>query len=356
MKKILVNKQKFILILFAIIILIIAKVLLFVYLDDKYLYDSYYLLSFMNGNYTSNISVNFAAHFFDFFNIFSFHTILEWNIFLAIIGNIIVLLIILLKKEKYSFIEYIFILISLFLLDLYVFTLSKEFIQFLIFLIMYLIIINLKIPLNIKVIIVTIILFLEAVYFRVYYGLIGMLFIFIYAFDYLFFKDKKKSYLIFIVLITLILGVYFIKLISYDNLKAIINARQLINIDRQNSKDAITIINDLFFHKNLYFSFVINYFLNFLRMNIPLELIFKGIKYIPYIILQIFITFNIFKFSKKIDKNNILVYLLIICFLVVSVLFEPDFGSFLRHQSAFLLFYFEMIISNQDNYMKLIDI
>nr|WP_288305904.1 hypothetical protein [uncultured Romboutsia sp.] len=107
-------------------------------------------------------------------------------------------------------------------------------------------------------------------------------------------------------------------------------------------------INDIFGENTNYFKFIFNYIINAFRMMFPIELITKGIKYIPFIIYQLFITTNILNLGKKLSRNNILIFATIVSFMMISIIFEPDFGSFIRHESALTLLLLEMNVINEN--------
>jgi len=130
-----------------------------------------------------------------------------------------------------------------------------------------------------------------------------------------------------------------------------------------------TLISDVFQQipgqKNILL-FVLNYFINLVRIVIPIEVLWKslsrGIIYVPLqlatnllILLYIKVVSNFYKFKTittiqktvKIKEyyiiKNIVVY--IVSFYMVSALFEPDFGSFFRHSTSLLPFLFYLLFS-----------
>ena len=71
----------------------------------------------------------------------------------------------------------------------------------------------------------------------------------------------------------------------------------------------------------------------------PFELIRGELYYYLFLIYQLFITFKIFKLiSKEIKGRNTKTQQAALCiycgFLLGSALFEPDFGSWVRHESV----------------------
>ena len=318
----------------------IIKYFQFHFLPAKYFYDSNKILRMVLYNIRyKDLAYDFTANLFSYFIGFFFS---------------IILFIILLKNKKYSLEQYLFIYSSVALLNIYIFNISKDIIQFIIFLIIYLILKNERFKNKKKVILITSLLLLESVFFRVYYAIMAVMIIAIY---YLYNKllynkeiNKKTVTKIITLSLTIFFSVVFIvSLISNNNYQRIIHARYGVNSLRSNDMDANTMINDLFGRNNTYFTFVFNYIMNAFRLMIPIELLVKGIKYIPFIIYQTYLTILIFKSSKKINKQNVLLLITIISFLIVSIIFEPDFGSFIRHESAMFLMFLELTMINKHN-------
>lgn len=325
---------------------IIIKLFMYKILPEKYFYDSNRILLIMQGKTKlTDMSFSFVSNIFKKINILHFKTLEQWGWLIGVIFSII-LISILLKNKKYNFVQYIFIYASVALLNIYVFGLSKDIIQFVFFLAIYLILssnlTNLK-----KLIVSCIILIFEAMNFRIYYLIMAMLMVTIYYIYIIFIKNKKldKKSVFKIVVISFIaffIEVYIVQMISVDNYTQILLARSSVNQYRENSADAVTQIVEIFGTNTTYFTFIKNYIANAIRMLLPFELLFISPKYILFLIYQLFVTYNIFKMSKNINDSNIMWLNVIISFIMVSVIFEPDFGSFVRHESTAILFLLEI--------------
>jgi hypothetical protein len=100
---------------------------------------------------------------------------------------------------------------------------------------------------------------------------------------------------------------------------------------------ASSMIYDQIEHNGNLNLFMLNYVINSIRMIIPIELIKGGVGYAPFLIFQvlllIYIVINI-KNIRTIEDKNMLALSVFIAFFMGSVLFEPDFGSFARHEAA----------------------
>ena len=84
-------------------------------------------------------------------------------------------------------------------------------------------------------------------------------------------------------------------------------------------------------------------------MLFPIELLLLGPKYFIYVLYQLMITLVVLKNTKNINKysprRRIALYIYI-AFLMGSATFEPDFGSWIRHEAV--LFPIFMLISGFD--------
>lgn len=238
-----------------------------------------------------------------------------------------------------------FIIASCALLNIYVFNLSKDIVQFIYFFLIYLILKS-KMKNKNKLILCCVILMHEALNFRIYYAIMAMIMVTIYFIYIFLIKNKelnKKSFIkiILIFIFAFFVEVFFVQLISADNYDAILRARYSVNIWRQNSADAVTIINDPFGRNTSFFLFICNYLVNFVRLNFPIELLFKSLKYTPFLIYQMYIFYLIVRGVRNINSENILLADAIISFIIISTIFEPDFGSFIRHEAALVLLFIE---------------
>ena len=83
--------------------------------------------------------------------------------------------------------------------------------------------------------------------------------------------------------------------------------------------------------------FTLDYLIMLVRMMIPVELLTFGPKYWPYVAYQVMITFYVIMALKNIKRNhkskNVALYVYL-GFLCGSATFEPDFGSWVRHEAA----------------------
>lgn len=343
------TKNKLLLAFFVFPLTILAKFIQFTFLPKKYFYDSGHILAVMNGSSLTDKSYSFTANFYNSINILKLTTIFQWSILLSLIAAIILFFYLLKTKRSFAAKEYIFIYVTIFLLNIYVFNLSKEVIQILIFALCVLVINSSRIKdIKIKIAIISGIFVLESIYFRIYYLILATLVPIIYFFVK---NDRKIKPIraILMVLAIFLLEAFVTSLILPDGYSQIITARSSVNDMRLQlgDKDANTMILEVFGQNNNFFTFSVNYILDFFRLVLPVELFAKGIKYSIFAVYQIVITYIIvasLKNNRK-DTRKLLALSAIIGFMMISAIFEPDFGSFVRHQTC--IYPFMTIIINE---------
>ena len=296
-------------------------------------------------------SYAFPLMFHRLLNFLPFDSAFEWGIFWALIMNVIFFIILLKKYRTYTLTEYIFIYASMFILDVFVFNINKDIVQCLIILILYEITL-IKIKNIYKVLAVCIILFLESMFFRSYYIFAALTIIIVYfIFNRKLSKDKK-SWLkaTVLILLLLFLAIFFAQFIDNEAYNQLLERRDTLAEDL----DANTIISDMM-PGDGYFNYCLNYIINLFRMLFPIELLFKGIKYIPFFIYQTFLSINILKGIKSLNKTNILNLSFVVGYWLMLFASESDFGTLVRHQAILLPFYLDIIRNNINNRKKLKD-
>lgn len=342
-----IKKNFLLLIFFMAIETIFLKTFMYDLLPNKYFLDAGHILGVMNGIAGTDKSYSYVASIFNMINVFGFTNIQQWGYLIAMIF-VPILIKCISKYRNYNQVELIFIFAAFTLLNIYVFGISKDIIQFVYFLFIFIILSNKKLKNVSKIILICLVLLLEAYFFRIYYAIMAMLIVTIYFIYINFINEKKVDKKQFVKIIILsfslfFLEIYVVQLLSYDNYDAILNARYSVNIWRVNDANAATIINDLLGQNTNYLKFIGNYVINFIRLLFPFELIFKGIKQIIFAIYQIFITTMLIKSCKKINYNNCLWIITLLSFIMISTIFEPDFGSFVRHETAAILIVLEVV-------------
>lgn len=331
-----ITKNKLLLAFLVFPLTILAKYVQFTFLPKKYFYDSEHILAVMNGSKLTDRAYTFTADFFNSVNFLNLSTLFQWSILLSSIASIILFVYLLKTKKNFGVKEYIFIYVTIFLLNIYVFNLSKEVIQILIFLLCALVINTDRIKnVKSKIALISGIFILESIYFRVYYLILATLVPIIFFFIK---NDKKIKPMraVSIVLVIFLVEAFVASIILPNGYSQIITARSSVNDMRiqLGDRDANTMIMEVFGQNTSFLTFSANYIFDFFRLTLPVELFTKGIKYSIFAIYQITLTGLVATSLKvsKIDKRNILALSVIIGFMMISAIFEPDFGSFIRHQ------------------------
>lgn len=347
MKKILIRKDTLFFISLIFIEFIAIKIFQFNFLPAKYFYDSNKILDMiLYGTRYNDLAYDFSAQIFSKINILNLDSLEKWAYFIGTIFTCI-LFILLLKRKEYSKWQYLFIYTSIALLNIYVFNLSKDIIQFAIFLIIYLVLLLKKIDSFKKMILIAGIILAESFLFRIYYAIMAMNIVTMWIIYKTIIEKKRLNKRVFIKLVIIALIAFFteifiVSMINNDNYQRILYARYGVNSLRTNDMDVNTIINDPLGENTNYFKFVLNYIINLIRLMIPLELLLKGMKYIPFVIYQIAIIWLLVKSCKKANEKNALTIIVILSFIIISIIFEPDFGSFIRHESSLFLLFLDL--------------
>lgn len=268
-------------------------------------------------------------------NVFNLKTYEGFELVITILYSLIIYVLLCRTKRIISIEKFIFLSFSVIVLSIFDFTLAKEPIQMIYFIVMYLIILNNNISDKAKNSLIAIMFLIISITFRNYYILaVGFYIVAQLAFKII--LNKVRLHTIFKVLIFLfIMGFsYYILLVLASNIMPDV-FNELIRV-RTRSGSANTEIVNIFGGSNLII-FAFNYILIVIRLMFPIELIFAGVKYFPFIVYQFIITALTIKSIKNISTNlfykNIALYLYI-GFLFCSATFEPDFGSWIRHEGV----------------------
>ena len=330
------------------LVLMFAKVIQFTVLPEKYFYDSKNILA-NSIQMTNSIDSAYrcAATIFKTINIFGFNSLIEWAIFLTVVFMPTIYGLVKKNVDKLNLYDFCFVEASILLLGIYVLNISKDIIQFTIFTILYILLVTKRIKKDRTRLILCSVLFVcESLIFRSYYILAAVFSVLLYFMMVVTNKkrNKKRNILLTFSMIILILTGFMMaaRMIMPQEYSKLISVRYATNFYREGSMDAVTQINDLIPTFNQSLSLIIwvaNYIINSIRMMFPVELIVKGIKYWPFVIYQVFVTFYLFRSIKEIDikteeRSRLVGLCVIAAFFLTSFVFEPDFGSWVRHETT----------------------
>ncbi len=347
-----------ILILLVYPISVVAKLFQFLVLPDKYFYDSNAILNLTNNSFleyaVGDGSYIFSAGFFKAINIFGFSTLIEWGIFIAFLADIYIISYF--RKNKINnYFELAVASCFLFLLNIYIFNISKDILQFLFFIVIFNIIKSRKIPALMRHILVVTMFILESVFFRSYYILTAVFYVCaVIGLPYLRRLEKKGFIVTFLSIgIVIYVFLFFSSLIVPEQYNELINVRNALNLYRVGNADASTLILNIVPDNGSLFVYIVNYFINAIRMMLPLELVTKGFLQIAFMFFQLVCTYMFLRKLKlyynfsEFDKAKVNV---MIAYFLTAFVFEPDFGSFVRHEVAtFVVFYSCLFVDNSCN-------
>ncbi len=322
---------------------VLAKIIYIFFLPSRYFFDSWRMVSMLTGDnfMTAWEGYQDAVDFHSSINILQLTNVNQFSVWYGAIMTPLIMFIVSKAKEM-EMREVLFTLMATGVLNIYVFNINKEMIQILYFLAIYAVI---SLPIKntfIKVLGCSVIYYLESINFRSYYIIMAFMTILVY-FIFLWLRKReliRRRHIVITVLLCFI-GVfvffYISQFISYDDYVEALNVRDgtAISVDEAGAA-ASAIYNPIEVNSNLGI-FAFDYVINAVRMMVPIELIFKSPAYAPFFIYQIFILFYLFRTMKNIrniDRKMLVVLSAFVAYFFGSVVFEPDFGSWVRHEAT----------------------
>lgn len=337
------EKKKVLLCLLSYLVMVAAKALTLI-LPSKYFYDNTRIVSMVNqdgfipsweGSYQT------TADIFRTLNVFGFNTMTEWSFFLGIIFTTAVCALIFTNNTLDIYQEFLW-LCSIGLLNIYVFNIGKDIIQFTFFYLVFIIAISGKTPRVLRIALIALLFYFESIYFRSYFILVAVFFICLSMLN-LYLASRQVARSIGRYLICVLVIVYGFLIVSSiflpEQYQQVADVRSGINDNREGAADAATLISNLIPGKSLLVA-LLNYPINAVRMLCPIELALRSPAYLPFVIFQLMCLMYLLIISKKIiqaeitDTRMVLVFSVYWAFLLTSFFFEPDFGSWVRHEMA----------------------
>lgn len=331
-------------------VMVIAKLMVAFFLPAKYFYDNNRILDMVNvtlGFADSSStqewegSYRVAADLFAKLNIGRLDTMLSWSLCVGVLFTLLLMFMIL-RADAPDLFQSIFILAAVGLLNIYIFTIGKDIIQFVFFFAVYIVLLLPFDSLVTKLMISAGILYFESTFFREYYILIAALVIAVYV---VFTMFRRYGHLgagsmlcivviLFLVIYAVMLGAHYIMPDEYNQM---LGLRAGYNAAFGDSADSATLIRNMIPGDGLPI-FMVNYVINAFRMMIPIELFFKGVYYWPFFFFQLMVTLYMMHLISQLNHIKESMLFLALCiyvgYILASFIFEPDFGSWVRHESA----------------------
>ncbi len=322
-------------------------------LPKKYFFDNDTLISLIQNTNTNALPKSFANTAF-LYKLLGFGTVIPISVGKYVIYTLSFVIILLpnknfLKSLRFFSVEHLIVAAWMIILPIYLGQYSKELFS----LILVFSLLN-SIGNKYSFILSILLIMMYASYIRIYWYIVLFLFLVIY---YLSFR-KIDKYLKIIALALIIVAFYF--LVHSVTGKFITDARYSINIARVNSEYANTMIHNPFVNTSA-FTDIANTVYCWLRLLFPVTMIFSGLIQGLFALIQIttvlFIIYKVIKNYRFIQtgyefvikdtyqKKLFAAVAWIFSFSFVEAMFEPDYGTFSRHELAllpmiiFLLFY-----------------
>ena len=316
-------------------------------LPKKYFLDSRKILGMLLYDRSYDSAYNFVASIYRKLNFFKLTSLEEWALIVALV-MIPLILIWWYRCRIHGRIQEFFLITTMAFSSIYTFGLTKDLIQFVIFLAIAMILHAKRLSERQKVWLTAGVLLIESFCFRKYFLLITLMFVAIWKIHRIVTGRWQKSifnYSMFIVCIfgVLLGGILVVSLVDKKSFYDIALARHLANDYRMGSTDAQTMILEPFGISSNMAKFSLNYLVNFARLSLPIELVWHGVKYWFALIYILLLNIRLWHVELRMGGHAVLVGHLVLAFVMVSAIFEPDFGSWLRHCVAlapvsFLLF------------------
>ena len=263
-------------------------------------------------------------------------TLVGWSWFLLIPGMAIFVLIA--SKSHPKSLEAVLILIGFsVLLPFYVFMPGVDMIQYLVFALMALIL--LTVPTQIGKLAASLaVLVPVGLFFREYYFLMVIFAVILFVVALLYRRQKTASQQAIFLMglaILAILMIFLARIIWPDEIDTLFTVRTMTNQGIGSAPAPNKVILDFLPMERSVPGFLANYIVAGIRLMCPLELC-ADITDVPFVIFQILLGVLLIvelRRSRRV-KGRTAVYSLTIAFFLMSFFFEPDFGSWFRHEAA----------------------
>ena len=280
----------------------------------------------------------------ELFNVFDLTTYYEWEFVITIVFNILLYkgIVSFYKTHSVNNVEIIFIYLNIIILNIFSFCLSKELLQMIFW---FIIMLSFKGQTSKKkcLIRVCFAIILTILFTRKYYGLVLGYFMLVYIWQDKFLTNGKTSNFKLIIssfgMLAIMAGVYYM-MSSYLAIEAEESYEELervVSTNRGARYGASSVIIPILGGGSIAVN-TLEYFLKIVRLMFPFELLLNfKISYLITIFFQGMMFLVLFKTLKNRKNYNLelsVATAIYIAFWLTSAAFEPDFGSWIRHQSV----------------------
>ena len=322
---------------------ILAKIIYIYFLPPKYFFDSWRMVAMLtdNGSMVAWTGYQDAVEFHAKINVLNLTDVNQFSIFYGMIMTPLIIFMVS-KVQEMEMKEVLFTLMATGVLNIYVFTINKEMIQIMYFFAIYIVV---SLPIKntlVKIIGCALVYYWESLNFRSYYILMAAMSIFLY-FIFVGLKKRRKigKMLIAFTVVLCFAGVfiffYISQFVSYEDYRDALNIRDNSTSTIREAGGANSAIYNPIEVNDNFGIFMFDYIINAVRMMIPVELLVKSPGYAPFFVYQIFILIYLFRTIRNLKQINNKMVVVLSCFgayFFGSVVFEPDFGSWVRHEAT----------------------
>ena len=177
-----------------------------------------------------------------------------------------------------------------------------------------------------------------ALFLRDYYFLMILFIGIVFVFAILYRRKKsipEQSLFLICTAIVVIFAIYLMRLFAPESLDTLFTVRTMMNRGAGSAPAPDKLIYDFLPLERSVPGFLANYIFAAVRILFPLELC-ANISDAPFAVFQVLLT--VLLISELVKSRRVrgrtAVYTVIIAFLLMSFFFEPDFGSWFRHEAA----------------------
>lgn len=322
---------------------ILAKIIYIYFLPPRYFFDSWRMVAMLtdNGSMGAWTGYQDAVEFHAKINVLNLTDVNQFSIFYGMIMTPLIIFMVS-KVQEMEMKEVLFTLMATGVLNIYVFTINKEMIQIMYFFAIYIVV---SLPIKntlVKIIGCALVYYWESLNFRSYYILMAAMSIFLY-FIFVGLKKRRKigKMLIAFTVVLCFAGVfiffYISQFVSYEDYRDALNIRDNSTSTIREAGGANSAIYNPIEVNDNFGIFMFDYIINAVRMMIPVELLVKSPGYAPFFVYQIFILIYLFRTIRNLKQINNKMVVVLSCFgayFFGSAVFEPDFGSWVRHEAT----------------------
>lgn len=290
---------------------------------------------FMISIFRESVASENSKAIFQVFRYLGFSVYSDYEIVITIIWNLIFLGIVLKLKPKLSLFQFMFLIMTVAVLNIWDFCLAKEPLQMIFFVFIFIILTSNSINDSLKYFFSLLIILLSVFTYRNYYIFIILFSLVSYLLLDKFIIKKKDVTFLDVIKVIVILGVVYALVVLFCKYfyPRAYNSFMMFNLRETSANTDLSAI----FKSSFLPVIAVDYVILVLRMLIPIELIKLGPQYWLYVFYQILLTIYVVKAMINLKKNdkikNFALYIYL-GFLFASGTFEPDFGSWIRHEAV----------------------